>query len=350
MGKRLSAVVQILFLVVLAGIALGICYLLYVTLQYHRLPELTDSEITGSPSSQIIMVDTDYTVRSWNIASALLPANRATWREGSDRGKTTKDQVSTLLGKQIRYLQQGADFTLLQEVDQKAHRSQGVRERSLIVQSSTDCMAVWAENLHTARLLWPLSNPTGSAVSGLLTLSRHPIESAQRISLPTTTDFPRSFFALDCAASVTQIPVENGKTLYLINTQFEGGSDKKAQLEKLGKFMAAIQADGDYAIAGGDFSMVPSGISFPSTEARPGWAMAFDESLLPEGIRLVRSRNEDEVPTTRSAAEPYKEGRTFVSTVDGFLVTKGVHASSIIEQTDFAYSDHQPVTLTFSLE
>ncbi len=56
------------------------------------------------------------------------------------------------------------------------------------------------------------------------------------------------------------------------------------------------------------------------------------------------------MPSCRNADAPYHEGQ-YVVTVDGFLVSDNVIVNSAtVIDTGFAYSDHNPVTMTFTLQ
>ena len=52
----------------------------------------------------------------------------------------------------------------------------------------------------------------------------------------------------------------------------------------------------------------------------------------------------------RTASEPYSIETTFRLTVDGFLVSGNVTVEdATVIDTSFAHSDHNPVSLTFTL-
>ena len=77
---------------------------------------------------------------------------------------------------------------------------------------------------------------------------------------------------------------------------------------------------------------------------------------VPEGtfngvdVTLVTPLDESApVPSCRNADGPYHPGQ-YVLTVDGFLVTPNVTAAqATVLDTGFAYSDHNPVAMTFTL-
>lgn len=65
----------------------------------------------------------------------------------------------------------------------------------------------------------------------------------------------------------------------------------------------------------------------------------------------ARGRGYAPVAFCRTAAEPYNIETTFRITLDGFVVSDNVTVSdSNVIDTGFAYSDHNPVYLDFSLQ
>ena len=108
----------------------------------------------------------------------------------------------------------------------------------------------------------------------------------------------------------------------------------------------------DYVIVGGDFNHALRGTreTFASEQQIPEWVYAFDDSDLPDGFSVVRADNVDTVPTCRSTDLPYEKGVNYTVVIDGFIVSDNVRASAENIDTDFSYSDHNPVLLTFSLQ
>ena len=45
----------------------------------------------------------------------------------------------------------------------------------------------------------------------------------------------------------------------------------------------------------------------------------------------------------------YEKGVNYTVTVDGFIISDNVQAASLVVDNDFAWSDHQPVRMTFVL-
>ena len=119
--------------------------------------------------------------------------------------------------------------------------------------------------------------------------------------------------------------------------------------------MQAEYEAGNWCVAGGDFNkdlLGDSSVYFGEADQEYSWAQPIPESVF-DGvdITLVAPLDEDDpVPSCRNADGPYHQGQ-YVLTVDGFLVSANVEVqeSQVIE-TGFAYSDHEPVEMTFVLK
>ena len=67
--------------------------------------------------------------------------------------------------------------------------------------------------------------------------------------------------------------------------------------------------------------------------------------------RLLSDKQRDELtPSCRNADEPYNKATTFVTMVDGFIISDNVKLNEV-EAVDngFLYSDHNPVDMKFQL-
>lgn len=91
---------------------------------------------------------------------------------------------------------------------------------------------------------------------------------------------------------------------------------------------------------------------FGETKEDLSWTHAFPEELLPKGMHIVRKDlAEKAVPSVRNLNEAYQPDKTFVTLIDGFLVSDNLSIKDIqVIDTKFAYSDHNPVQMTFSLQ
>ena len=70
---------------------------------------------------------------------------------------------------------------------------------------------------------------------------------------------------------------------------------------------------------------------------------------LPEGFSIQRAENQFQTPTCRTADIPWEPGVNYTTVLDGFLVSDNITATAENIDTNFAYSDHNPVKLTFRL-
>ena len=126
------------------------------------------------------------------------------------------------------------------------------------------------------------------------------------------------------------------------------------QLKLLLSDMQAEYEKGNYCVAGGDFNKDLLGDSarwFGEADQDYTWAQPLPEGILDgTGITLAAPLDENApVPSCRNADAPYHEGQ-YVLTVDGFLVSGNVTVEeATVIDTGFAHSDHNPVSLTFTL-
>ena len=177
-----------------------------------------------------------------------------------------------------------------------------------------------------------------------------------RRSLPIDTGVMK-IVDLDRCYSVSRAKVDNGKELVMFNVHLSAYTNDegivRGQLEMLGADMAAEYAAGNYVICGGDFNCELSGDAeglFGASEDY-SWCKPFDLSLLPEGLTLVPPVDrEAPVPSSRIADGPYVPGETFVSLLDGFIVSDNVQVlgANVID-AGFVNSDHNPVYIDFVL-
>lgn len=369
MTRKHLSVPRLILTIVLLAIALVLGYLLYVTLQYHRIPDDTVLAIEGQTSRPLLDPGKPYTAATYNIGFGAYDTSfsffmdTGTMKDGTpvqgEYGKATSKQVvlSNLQGIISTVKKLDPDILLFQEVDKKSNRAHGVNEKQMLEDNLPGRNTVYASNFHSAYLAYPFSDPHGKTEAGLVTMSKHPISQAVRKQYPVDDSFPNRFFDLDRAFSVTVLPVTNGKNLVLINSHMsaydKGGVIRKQQLEVLNAYLAEAIANGDYVIVGGDFNhSLGSDIltAFPSQQEIPEWVHVIDDADLTAGMRIVKAGNRTTTPTCRSTDMPYRKGVNYTAVLDGFLVSDNVTATAKNVDNQFAYSDHQPVVLTFTLK
>lgn len=134
-----------------------------------------------------------------------------------------------------------------------------------------------------------------------------------------------------------------------------------AQRAKLYEVMVREREAGNYVIAGGDFNHDMIGVSGEvygnEVQAVESWAKPYDFDGVPAGFTVAAKAKLDEVgieafadaATCRDAGRPY-DGTNDRWIMDTFIYSDNVECLEYATMDlDFAYSDHNPVKLTFEL-
>lgn len=361
--KRVCAILGIILALIVVVVGGYVAYLMFT---YDRIPDNAQVEVGNNPSA-VLKQNTTYTAASYNIGfGAYTPDYTFFLDEGfmADGTKTTGEHSKAISEQSVRACTDGAigeidklnvDFALLQEVDTDSTRSFNVNQKKAFEQAFPNKSSAFAVNFHSAYLAYPLTDHHGIVNAGLLAMGDAHVSEATRFSYPIAEDFPTKFFDLDRCFLVERLPVENGKELVLINSHMsaydEGGVIRAQQLALIMGFMEEEALAGNYVIAGGDWNhaLCDSLTLYASDQLVPPWVAVFDDADLPQGFSVVRPENLAQVPTCRGADIPYEKGHTYTVTVDGFIVSDNVKATSENIDTGFTYSDHNPVKLTFEL-
>ena len=363
--------------VIILAILVLVGYVIYVAVQYYRIDDGT-SLTTANNQSVNVATGSEYSIVSYNVGfGAYSPEYTFFMDEGvmldgtltcgkNAKGLNKADVEKNLLGQVATLSELNADFCLLQEADENSHRSYNINMVERFSQELSGYSSTYAVNFHTANLFYPFNDPIGIINSGILTLSRFNISSAVRRSFPVTTDFIDKLFDLDRCFSVHYLPVEgSSKNLVLINVHMsaydEGGKIRAQQLEMLNSALSAEYALGNYVIAGGDFNHCLIADHFDSDEKAlshyptgqriPEWVKGsiLHGGELASGFKVVASK--DGAATCRGADMPYEKGVNYETVIDGFIVSDNIEVKSEETiDTAYAYSDHNPVKMTFKLK
>lgn len=341
-------------------LAAVLVYLAYALLTYYRVEDWQDLTVKGQGNGPAETGRT-YTLLSYNIGFGAYSPDYSFFMDGGkfSRALSAEDAQANVTGALETAAAHDPDFVFLQEVDADATRSYHLDEQAMAEEALTGKAWVSAQNYDSPYLFWPLTCPHGASRSGIMTFSDRTVTSSVRRSLPVETGLTR-FLDLDRCYTVTRVPVVGGRELCLYNVHLSAytsdGTIATEQVKLLLADMEAEYAAGNYAVCGGDFNkdlLGDSGAVFGVAGEGQTWAQPFPEELLGGGIRLVVPDEDDgnPVPSCRNADRPYQPGTSFVLTVDGFLVSDNVAVESAsVVDTGFAWSDHNPVTLTFWLE
>ena len=351
---------KVLLLCILLVVLVAGGYVAYVFLSYSRIEDNLVLQPEGSVTEQA-KVGEEYTIVTYNVGFGAYTDDFTFFMdEGKESRARSKDSVINCINNCAdTALSYEPDFTLYQEVDIGSTRSHQVEERNLINEkysAAGDFDNVFAQNYHSAYLMYPITEPHGASNSGILTESRFDITSALRRSLPISDGF-KKILDLDRCYSISRIPVEDGKELVLINTHLSAyGTDAaqgNAQLEKLFADMKAEYDKGNYVICGGDFNhdfTTDSKEYFnPGTDKSYTWCEPFPDSIIPEGFSKCTDYAEGMVSTTRYTNIPYSP-QSFTVILDGFIISDNVKCNYVQNiSTGYLYTDHNPVVMKFQL-
>lgn len=352
------ALAALLALAVLLVLGYGVYYLA----AYYRIEDNLPLEVQHAADSDGAVLSTgqEYAIATWNLGFGAYSADFSFFMDGGTESRAySAEAVRTNIGGAVETLRQLAlDFVLLQEVDVDATRSHHVNEYQMAAEGFSGFENVLAINFDSPYLFWPLLEPHGKSLSGIVTFSRFPIESALRRSLPIDKGITR-VVDLDRCYSISELPVENGRKLYLINIHASAYSEEPetvpAQMQMLAADLEKYYAGGEnYVIVGGDFNQdLPGDSALQLNGSTEGysWARAFDRSALPDHISVADYTQSPLLPTTRNCDTAYQPGKTFVLCMDGFLVSDNVEVRSVeVLDEGFVCSDHNPVRMEFLLK
>ncbi len=355
--KKLLKALLILLAILVAAV---IIYVGYVMLSYNRIPDNQSLEPRNPQQAGLAAgVGVEYAIATQNIGFGAYTDDYTFFMDGGTQSWAESPEsvvacVSAAAGE-VSSLQ--PDFILFQEVDFDSTRSYHINEQEILRGAFSEMAEVNAVNYHSAFLMYPLTQPHGTSNSSMVTFSRFGITGAVRRSLPISTGFSK-FLDLDRCYTISHVPTENGKELVLFNVHLSayGGSDeiRAAQMNMLFGDMLTEYQKGNYVVCGGDFNHDFTGNSTQVLNGGEmtdfGWAQPFPIEMLPEGLTRCDSYTGDKVlPTCRNCDIPYVEGN-FTIIVDGFIVSDNVTVTYLENvQTGFAYSDHNPVLMRFTL-
>ena len=336
-------------------------YVAYVFISYSRIEDNKVLEVKGD-AAETAVTGREYTAVSFNIGFGAYTPDFTFFMDGGkeSRARSEESVIECVDGAAKTALSFEPDFVFFQEVDTDSDRSFHVDQEERLIglfKSAGGFDSVFAQNYHSAYLMYPILHPHGASNSGLLTMSRANITSSLRRSLPIATGV-KKILDLDRCYSVSRVPVDNGRELVLFNIHASAygtdASQGNAQMEMLLNDMKAEYDKGNYVICGGDYNHDFTGTSVkhfnPDVTEIFSWCQPFPAELIPEGLSRCADYAEGMVPSTRNTDIPYSED-SFVVILDGFIISDNV-TCSYVQNIDagFKYTDHNPVVIKFTLE
>lgn len=383
MKKKAKKIIWISVSVVI-GVPLitALSYVGYVVFSYKRIGN-TSLEVNEKGQSDTIENGKTLTLTTYNIGFGAYSPDYTFFRDkGYDKdGKKTsgtygkgisREDVEKNTNGSISVIQElQSDFYAIQEVDIDADRSYHINQKEEIENSRNGYDNTFAVNFDSAYLCYPLNDPHGKSKSGMATYSKYQIQESERKEYTIATGFSK-FFDLDRCFTVNRRKRKDGKEFVLINSHRsaydEGGVIRDTQIKELHSFRKSETEKGNYVIAAGDFNhdLLTDNPRYPQydrnnvpykdriQQPKPDWlSYRFQEdktSPFDDGFTVYAANNE---PSCRDCDVVYESDSTFVSTVDGFVVSDNVEVkkvSTLKVGTGFLYSDHQPSTLEFVLK
>ncbi len=356
-----KTILKVVGIVLLAIILIAVGYFAYVFIQYHRIP---DNQVLSvqNPKAEKAEMEKEYRMVSFNIGFGAYEQDFGFFMDGGDRAWAwSKERLNKNLEKINAFIgKEDAEFFLIQEVDFDSTRTYHVDERPGLAAALSGMTYTFAQNWDSAFLFAPPTQPHGTARTGIMTFSDFHIESSLRRSLPLETGIMK-IVDLDRCYSVNRIPTANGPELVVYNVHLSAyTSDGKIAEEQLRMMVADMQAEyekGNFCIAGGDLNKDLSGDAvkyFGTSAGDYTWAQPIPESIfMGSNVKLVFPYDETKkTPSCRNADGPWTHDplTQYVLTVDGFLVTDNVEIlKADVIDTDFMFSDHNPVEIRFIL-
>ncbi len=352
-GLKVFGLVLIALILILTG------YIAYLFIDYDRVEDNLKLDVLGDAKLDTVQVGEEYEIVSFNIGFGAYEPDYGFFMDGGTESRAFSEErlLANLSDIESFIEDRDADIYLLQEVDEDGTRTYHVNERARFEKLLTGYASVWAQNWDSSYLFYPVTQPHGKNLAGMMTFSRFDVNSALRRSLPIE-DTLMKIVDIDRCYSVSRIAVANGKELVVYNAHLSAytsdGKIAEDQIKLLAADMSAEYENGNYVICGGDFNKDLHGNAeeiFGVSGEEYTWAQPFPTSLIEKlPISLVVPYDESKpVPSCRNADGPYNESQ-FVLTVDGFIVSDNVEVvkSNVID-VGFEYSDHNPVYMNFKL-
>ena len=354
MKKTLIILMKILASVLLIAVILIAVLLTVVSIREYRPDEWEQIEVVSSASPEEVILPGDaLRIVSWNAGYGALGDNADFFMDYGKMVYTADEQrlSENLSGITDTLAEINPDIILLQETDVNSSRSYHTDETDLISAALPGYDYTFAYNFNVDYIPYPVP-PIGKVESGLMTLSRYPISSAERIQLPCPFKWPVRCLNLKRCLSVNRIPIEGcDKELVIVNLHLEAydeGEGKIAQTRMLADFLQTEAAAGNYVIAGGDFNQTFSSTdasAYPEYEGR--WHCGLiDESEFGDQLSFYQDPSS---PTCRSLDKPIAgaDRDTFqYYVIDGFIVSNNIEVTSV-ETIDYMFTctDHNPVVI-----
>jgi hypothetical protein len=246
------------------------------------------------------------------------------------------------------------DFFLIQEVDIEAKRSYYENQLDTFAKIFPEYAYSFAKNYDVKYIPFPIGNPLGKVVSGLVSFSVYkPIEAA-RYAFFTNFSWPKSLYFLDRCFLLSKYRLNNDKELIIINTHnsaFDASNElKPKELALIKKKAIEEYSKGNYVIIGGDWNQNPPRYDSTLIIGNTGSNIppSIGEELLPENWQWVYQPS---LPSNRDVSKSYSKGNSKTTIIDFFLLSPNIEVlSNKTIDAGFENADHQPIYLKVKLK
>ena len=363
--RSLQVIGCIVLLVAAIAITSITTYFTYIQIRYQRLGE--EQLNIERNRTWYLTTEKEYTALTMDIGYGIhTPDFTYYFDEGKmANGQTTKGEhnfgisatavLENMMAIHDYVRNLNLDFYVFQNVDVASTRSHMVNGYEILNEALARYSRIAARYHHTQYLFYPLCHEVGLINSDLMTYSRYKTTYGFRKQLPIDENLFSRVSSIDNAFSAAFMPVNgsDGKYLVLVNINLD--KDEKTrnkQIETLNTFILDEYDYGNYVIIGGNFNSdtAEDPGQFTGEQQQPKWLTNFDESLLADGFTFIHPNNEEDVANYHQADIPYEEGVSYESHINGFVVSNNIEANALILDTDYEYSNHNPVQLSFTLK
>jgi endonuclease/exonuclease/phosphatase family metal-dependent hydrolase len=328
-----------------------VLFIVALAFAHHKPPP--SSPLVIERSIRPALWPTQLNLLTWNLGYAGMGEEADFFLDGgNDVVAKNKATVLRHLSNISRVLRQyHEDVYLLQEVDVEARRTYDVNELTFLADGLKEFTYSFAFNHDVWFVPYPFTRPMGRVRSGLMTFGAYQPAKATRVQLPGSFTWPISAFGLDRCLLVWRLPRQDGKEWMLINLHLSAwdakGDIREQELIFTKDFASAEYNLGNYVVIGGDWNSVLPGVhqdQFPSRDPPSRYLKTLSQKVFPNdwhwGIATLH-------PSNRQANAPYLPGKTYLTIVDGFLVSPNVRIQSTASIVlDFKDSDHEPVIMS----
>jgi len=354
MKKALKIILKILLYALITIVAYFAFVLIYGSFTDYQPAFKKEADIVKDSVPDYPLGD-EFTFLSWNIGYGGLGYKEDFFYDGGKKTRAKNEDFEVYINGIYAFLdkKRGIDFILLQEMDISSTRSYKTNQLDLISHSLSEYNYAFAYNYKVDYVPIPLFNPMRKVESGIALFSKYKMDSILQISFPANYSWPTKIFMLDRCFIYSSYPLENGKSLIVINTHnsaFDDGELRDVQMTILKSFMLDEYAKGNYVVAGGDWNLNPPEFN-PETYIvkykGATYGKALEKDFFPEDWSVATDKL---FPSNRSLTAEYKPGVTETTTLDYFICSPNIKVKfSKTFDERFLYSDHNPVFMQIKL-